>query len=186
MTRLAVRLEVPSGLIELDLDPGDATLLAGPGADDAVAALIGRAVGSGRGHQIELDGRRLDRRATAARVRAGLGFVSTPAVAADVSIADHLAVIAGPARAGTLLDDAPLLTGRGDEPAGVLSGGERRVLAWLRALALGPRAVVLDRAAVGLDPATLAWAGEAVERWRRGGVAVVVRPGRPEERSWAA
>lgn len=186
MTRLTVRLDLRSGVVELDLGPGDATLLVGPDADDAVAALIGSAAGSGRGHAIELDGRRLGPRGTAVRVRAGLGFVSVPAVAADVSIADHLAVIAGPARAGSLLGEAPLLAGRGDEPAGVLSGGERRVLAWLRAVALGPRAVVLDRAGVGLDPAALSWACEVVEGWRRSGVAVVVRPGRPEERSWAA
>ena len=107
-------------------------------------------------------------------------------VAPDVTVHDHLAAVLGDAAAGRVLADAPLLAGRGADPAGVLSGGERRVLAWLRARTVAPRAVLLDRAGEGLDADTLAWAGRVVTAWAAAGVAVLVRAGRQEERGWAA
>ena len=124
-------------------------------------------------------------RSLAGRVRRGLGFVARDDIAPDVSIRDQLAAIAGFGRADHLLTDAPLLAGRGDDPAGLLSGGERRMLAWLRCLAHDPGAVVLDNAGRGLDADALAWADAQVDRWRDAGVALVVRAGRPEERRWA-
>lgn len=170
------RLDAP-----LLVPAGAAVLVDGERADAIVGTLVGRD-GSGTVH---LDGRRL-RGGPARRVRRGLAVVSDAPVAADVSVHDHLAAVAGARGARGLLADAPLLRGRGVDPAGVLSGGERRVLAWLRARALGPRAVLLDGAGEGLDADTLAWAGALVAAWRSEGAAVVVRPGRTEERAWAA
>ncbi len=61
-------------------------------------------------------------------------------VAPDVSVLDHLAAtVTSPARARELLASAPLLAGRAGDLAGVLSGGERQVLAVLRAVATDPR-----------------------------------------------
>jgi ABC-type branched-subunit amino acid transport system ATPase component len=134
---------------------------------------------------VHLDGRRLPAGSLAARVRRGLAVVSGAPVADDVSVHDHLAAELGRRGTREVLAGAPLLAGRGADPAGVLSGGERRVLAWLRACAVAPRAVLLDRAAQGLDEHTLEWASGIVAAWLADGVAVVVRPGRAEERSWA-
>lgn len=164
-------------------------LRVGPGAvrhlDDAharpvVDALLGRE----RRAVVHVDGRRLRTRSVGARVRRGLGVVSGAPVAGDVTVRDHLAAVVGRREADELLRDAPLLAERGDDPAGVLSGGERRVLAWLRARATSPRVVLLDRAGEGLDADTLAWAGAVVRTWARADVAVVVRAGRAEERAW--
>jgi len=179
---LRARLRLRHGLLDLSVPPGAAVIVAGDDADDAIGALVGR---SRRGHVIALDGRRLDRRATDVRVRRGLGYVVDAAVVGDVAVLDHIAARAGVRRARALLADNPLLAGRGGDPAGVLSGGERRMLAWLRCVALRPRAVVLDRAAAGFDTRAVEWAGAQVAAWRGGGVAVVVRPGRPEEAAWA-
>lgn len=134
---------------------------------------------------VHLRGRRIDHLPTAARVRRGLAVVAGSPVAPDVSVRDHLAAIAGRARADAALAGAPLLAGRGEDPAGVLSGGERRVLGWLRAELLRPTAVVLDRATEGLDPDTVRWATGVVRRWHDDGVAVIFNPARPEERAWA-
>jgi hypothetical protein len=151
--------------------------------DRLVAALVGD--DRGRGQRVELAGRQLARRGPAGRVRAGLAVVRGTEVAPDVSVRDHLAGATDHRRAAELLASSPLLVGRGDDPAGVLSGGERRVLGWLLAVGARPRAVVLDRAGTGLDETTLRWAHRQLDRWLDDGVAVVLRPGRPEERRWA-
>lgn len=180
MTVLDANLTLDAPL-HLRVGAGEVHLLDGPQADAVVAALIG----DGGRHRITLAGRKLGHVGTAGRVRRGLGIVSGAPLAADVSVTDHLAAILGPRRAADLLQTSPLLAHRGNDPAGVLSGGERRILAWLRAIALGPAAVVLDRAAEGLDAESLRWVTDVVARWRVTGVALVVRPGRQEERGWA-
>lgn len=170
----------PDLTVPVAVDPGAVVVVEDPIGAQAVGTVVGDQPGS-----VHLDGRRLRRRGLAGRVRHGLAVVSGAPVAADVTVLDHLAAVLGRAAARAVLDGAPLLAGRGDDPAGVLSGGERRVLAWLRADATRPRAVVLDHAGQGLDAATLAWAGEVVAAWAADGVAVLVRPGRDEERGWA-
>lgn len=152
-----------------------------------VRALTGderRPLLGGPRHEVRLDGRRVERLGTAGRVRRGLGIVSGAPVAEAVSVHDHLAAVAGDRRAERILRANPLLGDRGGLPAGVLSGGERLMLAWLRALAGDPVVVVLDRAGTGLAPDALTWAGEQVRRWREEGTGIVLRPGRSEEGLW--
>jgi ABC-type uncharacterized transport system ATPase subunit len=161
---------------------GEVALL--PDDEALVAALVGE--DHTRDHRIELAGKRVDRRSPAGRVRAGLAVVRGSEVAGDVSVRDHLVGACGRRRAAELLDGTPLLAARGDDPAGVLSGGERRVLGWLLAVAAEPRAVVLDRAGTGLDIVSLRWAHHVVDRWVDAGVAVLLRAGRPEEARWAS
>jgi branched-chain amino acid transport system ATP-binding protein len=122
---------------------------------------------------VQLDGRELGRRRPADRARAGLVVLVDAAVAPDVSVRDHLAARVGVAAADRALADCPLLAGRGADRAGVLSGGERRALAWVRADLLAPRAVVLRDATTGLDDATCAWAAGLVAAWRERGAAVL-------------
>jgi branched-chain amino acid transport system ATP-binding protein len=169
------RLEAPA--LGLALEPGEADELRT--AED-VAALVGPA----RRGPVWIDGRRIDRSSLAGRVKRGLAVISSAEVAADVSLRDHLAAIVGAAAADDLLADAPRLAGRGGLPAGVLSGGERRILAWLRAIALDPAVVVLDRAGTGLDDETLHWTAGVVAAWRSEGACILARIGRPEEQRW--
>lgn len=135
--------------------------------------------------EVRVGARRVHGGDLAARVRAGLGIVTSAPPPADVSVRDHLAAISGVAVADRLLARAPLLAGRGGDPTGILSGGERRILSWLVCLAVAPDAVILDRATAGLDPVARAWTDDVVDAWRRADVAVLVRPGPPEERRWA-
>jgi ABC-type branched-subunit amino acid transport system ATPase component len=163
----------------LTCEAGEAVELVG---EEAVAALVGER--RTRAVRIELDGRRLDRRGPAGRVRAGFAVVRGTEVAADLPVRDHLVAAAGRRRGAELLADTPWLADRGDAPAGVLSGGERRLLGWSLARAADPRVVLLDRAGTGLDAAALAWAHRVVDGWLDGGVGVVVVVARPEERRW--
>ena len=178
--RLQAHLELPDGQLDVEVAPGAAREL--PDDPRAVAALMGG--DRHRGHRVLLEGRRLDRRTVATRVRAGLVVVGEAPVAPEVSVRDHLAAAGSRSAADDLLAATPVLSTLGARPAGLLSGGERRLLAWTLARALRPLVVVLDRAATGLDPDALAWAGEVVTAWRADGVGVLVRVGRPEERTW--
>lgn len=163
----------------VEVAAGQARVLADPDGASVLAVLRGDAPG-----RIEVDGRRVRSR-PAARVRAGLVVVSDAAVADDVSIVDHLAAVVGPGHAADVLGGAPLLAGRGEDPAGVLSGGERRVLALLAAFALRPRVIVLDGADAGLDPATRRWLGESLRGAQEEGCAVIVRASRTQDVQWA-
>lgn len=173
-------LSVTAGDTRVEVPPGQVRLVEGPDARRVADAVLR----PGGGHQVvTLGGQRLPA-SVAARVRRGLGVISDVAPPADVTVRDHLGAIAGTGPAHRLLVGAPLLAHRGDDPTGVLSGGERRVLAWLACLATAPSAVLLDRAGVGLDTATLRWCDEVVATWRENGVPVLVAVGRPEERRW--
>lgn len=165
----------------VEVDAGEVVAL----SDDVAELVVDVVLGRDRRGRVALDGRSVRGRGLAGRVRHGLAVVAGAPVAPDVTVHDHLAAVLGGRGATDVLAGAPLLIGRGPDPAGVLSGGERRVLAWLRARALAPRAVLLDRAGEGLDVDTIAWAGAVVATWAAEGVAVLVRPGRVEERAWA-
>lgn len=178
----ALEVHHPQLAEPLRVAAGQVRLLAADEAAPVLAAVLGTAPGT----TVRVAGRRVRGRGLAGRVRRGLAVVSGAPVAADVNVADHLAAVVGTDRARALLAGTPLLAGRGDDPAGVLSGGERRVLAWLRARAVDPHVVVLDRAGEGLDTATMQWAGRIVAQWADAGVAVVVRAGRAEERAWTS
>jgi hypothetical protein len=174
-----------AGGVVAEVDGEVADLLAGATVDRAPATdePVGTD-GPGPRCRVTLDGRRLDRRGPAGRARAGLAVVRGTAVAADLSVRDHLAAVGGRRRADDALAGAPLLARRGGDPAGVLSGGERRVLGWIVARLLDPRAVLLDAAGAGLDAPSLAWAHATVDVWLDAGVAVAVRVGRVQERRW--
>jgi hypothetical protein len=178
--RLVADLALPGG--RLRVAAGEAVRL--PDDPRHLAALLGH--DGDRRHHLVLDGRRLDRRGPAARVRAGLVAVGQAPVAADVTVLDHVASTMPRAAARALLTSTPRLAHLIDRPAGVLSGGERRLLAWAQASARTPAVVVLDRAGTGLDAHALDWATDTVGRWRRSGVGLLVRVGRREEQRWLA
>jgi ABC-type branched-subunit amino acid transport system ATPase component len=189
---LGLRLDLAAGeAIRLDelLDgphPDAPRGAGGPLAPAAVAWFRGVAPRR-RGDRLVVDGRSVTRRGSAARVRAGLVAVTETPVAPAVSVRDHLAAVTTRARADAVLGEVPRLAGRGGDPAGVLSGGERRLLSWARAVLLTPKVVVLDGAATGLDPDATSWASDRVERWRREqGVVILVVPRRAEEARWVA
>lgn len=102
----------------------------------------------------QLDGRDIIALRTEQRVRLGLGYVpQEQAVFARLSVRDNLAVGrlgGGAARLDEVLSLFPKLGQRLGQPAGTLSGGERKMLAIARALLLRPRVLLLDEPTEGI------------------------------------
>jgi branched-chain amino acid transport system ATP-binding protein len=68
----------------------------------------------------------------------------------------------------------PALGARMGQPGGVLSGGEQQMLAIARALAMGPRLIVLDEPSDGLAPGYVAAVREILGEMRAAGLGVLL------------
>ncbi|MGC2086556.1 MAG: ABC transporter ATP-binding protein [Bradyrhizobium sp.] len=104
---------------------------------------------------IALDGRDIGRTPTEQRVRAGIGYVPQEhSVFARLSVRDNLAVGSLNNKTAAAVDRVlaifPKLAERLDQPAGTLSGGERKMLAIGRAMLGEPKLLLLDEPTEGV------------------------------------
>jgi len=104
---------------------------------------------------MKFDGKEIGRRPTEERVRMGIGYVPQEhSVFARLSVRDNLAVGALVNRDATAVDRVlaifPKLAQRLDQPAGTLSGGERKMLAIGRAMLGDPKLLLLDEPTEGV------------------------------------
>ena len=73
-----------------------------------------------------------------------------------------------------LTDLFPIIAQRAAQPAGNLSGGQRRMVEFARALMIEPRAVLLDEPSLGLDPRSLGQICESIAAMHTAGITILL------------
>lgn len=143
--------------VSFDLDAGQTLALLGRngvGKTTLLRSLMGladRFSGS-----LEIDGQPIAARDPRALARLGVTFVPDDrgvfprlTVAENIELARHCGFAPTPIDVFALF---PALKERRDQPAGTLSGGQQQQLAIARALAMGPRLLIVDELSQGLQP----------------------------------
>src|SRR5260370_10686427 len=90
----------------------------------------------------------------------------------EVGLAYGRAGVAPPATAALLEESR--LTAVADRPAADLNSAQQKMLDLVRALATGPRLLLLDELAAGLNPAELDWIAEKIKALASTGMAIIV------------
>ncbi|WP_298289559.1 urea ABC transporter ATP-binding subunit UrtE [Thiomonas sp.] len=148
--------------VTLSLEKGKVLALLGRngvGKTTLLKAIMGL-VGLRSGH-IHLDGRRIDDLRPDARARLGIGYVPQGReIFPRLTVEENLQMgLAGKPRSallpGELFDLFPVLQQMRKRRGGDLSGGQQQQLAIARALAAGPRLLILDEPTEGIQPSII-------------------------------
>ncbi|HLH70515.1 MAG TPA: ABC transporter ATP-binding protein [Candidatus Dormibacteraeota bacterium] len=134
-----------------------------------------------QGH-VAFDGRELRGLPVHARARRGLGFVpDSEAVFPTMTVEENIrtgAFLKARGDQQVCLDAAyelfPVLAERRNQLAGTLSGGQQKMLALARGLALRPRMILVDEPSEGLMPINVDFIARALRRAVEEGMGVLV------------
>jgi len=136
--------------VTIELEEGTLCAIVGANGAGKTTLLMGLAgLVPKRAGRVVFDGTDVTRLPSHELVRRGLVLVPEGRrMLPQMSVEENLQV----ARIPALLDRFPILRTRRALPAGSLSGGEQQLLAIARALAIAPRALLLDEPSMGLAP----------------------------------
>ncbi|HEY7295493.1 MAG TPA: ABC transporter ATP-binding protein [Dehalococcoidia bacterium] len=169
--------------VSLQVGAGEAVGLVGRngvGKTTTLKAIIGL-LRRTRG-EIRFAGQEISKLPTHRRAALGLGYVPEErAVFADMSVEENIrigAFLQAPADQRRCLAEAyaffPILQERREQLAGTLSGGQQKILALARGLALRPRLLLVDEPSEGLMPMFVAHVGDALARAAASGNAILL------------
>ena len=148
--------------LTLHLDPGEIVCLVGPnGAGKSTVLKTAFGMLTPWEGTVEYHGREIGGMAPEDIVREGIGYVpQTENVFGSLTIEENLRM-GGVARTGglddvidRLYDRFPIIDEKRDAKARTLSGGQRQVLAFARALVMEPDVLLIDEPSAGLAPNT--------------------------------
>ena len=130
---------------------------------------------------ISFDGQRIEQRTPYERARAGIGFVPQGReIFGRLTVEENLRMGLAYRPAGTpipaeLFELFPILAEMRQRRGGDLSGGQQQQLAIARALAPGPRLLVLDEPTEGIQPSIIKDIGRVIRRLAdRGDMAILL------------
>ncbi len=171
--------------VSLKVEPGAIVSVIGPngaGKTTLLAAIMGTLPSRG---DIAYDGHAIERLSVEQRVSAGLVLVpekrelfGSMKVADNLRLGSFARIRAGDRAALRKLDEVyalfPRLRERMNQEAGTLSGGERQMLALVRALMAKPRLLMLDEPSLGLAPLVVREIFTIVSALKTTGVAILL------------
>lgn len=171
--------------VSFGAEAAEITAISGPngaGKSTLLAAIMGLGPAEVCAGEIEIGGTPVVGTPTDEIVHLGASLVPEERnVFAEMSVLENLKVGAfsrSRAQAEHALlrvhDSFPILSERGAQMAGTLSGGEQQMLAIGRALMAEPRLLLLDEVAMGLAPESVARVQELCRKLADSGVAVVL------------
>ena len=171
--------------VDLSVQPGSITCIVGPnGAGKSTVLRTISGLLSPTSGQIRLDGRPIDQLPPAAVIAAGI--VQVPqhgGLFGNLTVRDNM-LLGGylirrdrkrlKRRLAELEQAFPIIGERAHDKAADLSGGQRRIVEFARALVTEPRVVLLDEPTLGLDPKASATVFETTQRINQLGATVLM------------
>jgi branched-chain amino acid transport system ATP-binding protein len=169
--------------VSIDVRQGESVLLVGSngaGKSSLINAVMGLVpAASGR---IVFDGEDITRVSCASRARLGIGYSPEGRrVFASLTVTDN--VLSGATRLPAAQAKSnlewvrrtfPLLSERGEQPAGQLSGGEQQIVALARAVSSFPKLLLLDEPFLGLAPVWIGRISDAIRHLQGRGTTILM------------
>lgn len=170
--------------VSLSLEPGATCAIVGPNGAGKTSLLLGiQGIVKASVAALRLRGETIERLSPLQRERAGMVLVPQGRqIFPTLSVRSNLQVIADALRlpssaVDAALDRFPILRQRASRPAGVLSGGEQKILAIARALMSSPSVLLLDEPTEGLAPTIVSTVTETLEQIQHdGGTILITEP----------
>ena len=168
--------------VDLTLADGELVGIIGPNGDGKstfIKALFGLV--KVRSGEVTLRGEDISNLPAHTLVAMGVGYVpqranvfETLTVEANLRMGLYLRPKAWDERFAAVVELFPLLSDRRDQKAGLLSGGERQMVAMGRALMMSPSVLLLDEPSAGLSPANQDHVFERVRQICDSGVSIIM------------
>jgi len=169
--------------VSVEVRPGETVLLVGSngaGKSSLINAVMGLVpIVSGK---ILFDGQDLTRVSCAARARLGIGYspegrrVFRSLTVLENVLSGSTGLPAAQARENLewIKKTFPLLSERGSQLAGQLSGGQQQIVALARAVSTFPKLLLLDEPFLGLAPVWIARISDAIRELQRRGTTILM------------